>query len=66
MAPLRRLFSFDFLPEAKRSISSRKIIRRPQPLYRPIPSNLGAGGYGLEADCVISDGQNAEPGGHPA
>jgi hypothetical protein len=41
-----------------------KLIRRPQPLHRSTPSSLGTGGYGLEADFVISDGQNAQLRGH--
>jgi hypothetical protein len=41
-----------------------KLIHRPQPPHRPTPSSLGTGGYGLEADLVISDGQNAQLRGH--
>ena len=37
-----------------------KLIRRPRPLHRPTPSSLGVGGYGLEADSIIADGQNAQ------
>jgi hypothetical protein len=41
-----------------------KLVHRPQPPHRPTLSSLGTGSYGLEADFVISDGQNAQLRGH--
>jgi hypothetical protein len=42
-----------------------KLFDRPQPPHaHPRPPTHGTRGYGLKADLVISDGQNAQLRGH--